>query len=151
MAFEYIMFHDASVACKKTYLEMTSSLTLLNFPKLTRTKDPRRDPSMITPNQRQTSHFNSKRKKRTFSQTVINEPTRKRIIHQSGYDKKAHNEVLNSPNGRIQNANSSASCSTFMPSTSRNTYNLDSDNSLTHQIIHKRFLVPVRIFMNPQI
>lgn len=135
MAYENMTFHDASSACKKTY--QTRDDFFFNpseFPQINPSHKPHNE-NVITPNQRRTAHFNNNSKKRTFSQTVINEPTRKRVIHQSGYDKKAHNDSLNFPNGRTQNANSSTSISNSMPSASRNSYNIDSEYSLSYHNI----------------
>lgn len=128
-------FHDASSACKKTYQTRDDFFFKPSeFPQINTSHKPNNE-NVITPNQRRTVHFNNNSKKRTFSQTVINEPTRKRVIHQSGYDKKAHNDNLNFPNGRTQNANSSTSISNSMPYTSRNSYNTDSEYSLSYHNI----------------
>lgn len=100
MAFENLTYQDANELCKKTY-EVSGEYYFnpSEFPSL---KKKNQNPSQedISTAQRRTEHFNGNKIKRSYQQAALNEPAKKRIIQQKGYDKEKHNECLYFPNSR---------------------------------------------------
>lgn len=99
MAYENVTYLDASNECQKTFLKPNEFIYNPDFP-TQKTKELSRNTGGFAVNERWSAHFNGKPYKRTFSQAVINEPTKK-IIIQKSYDKHAHNKALLCPNGRM--------------------------------------------------
>ncbi|XP_050294852.1 uncharacterized protein LOC126735025 [Anthonomus grandis grandis] len=129
MAFENIPFFDASEIVKKTYLTRNEFVYHpSDFPNIKNLNSPEKNylkEKVIQPSQRRTQHAKTDPIKRSYQQVVSENNTKKRIIHK-GYDVKAHNDNLISPNSRPQKEASSPifsltkenSLKTQMPSTS---------------------------------
>lgn len=104
MAFENYTFYDANAACKKTYISRGDYIyNPNNFPLNLRENNNKNfqkvSTTHVTPSQRRTQYSNSNTTKRSYSQSVLVNNNKKRII-QEGYNKKEHEECLFSPNAR---------------------------------------------------